>query len=92
MQNFAIGVVCWVNLILHSQEAVFKFVACLRQHAALRNVADGAYWVCAYANNQHKLEECRTLLWAMSLDEFRVVQLNPSLIIVSCSCLFKQLV
>eukprot|EP00435_Cladocopium_sp_Y103_P021673 s449_g5.t1 len=39
------------------QEAVYKFVACLRQQDALRNVTDGAYWVCAYANNQHKLEE-----------------------------------
>ena len=57
------------SLIPHSQEAIFKFVACLRQHAALRNVADGAYWVCAYANNQHRLKECQTLLWAMSLDE-----------------------
>ena len=62
------------SLIPHSQEAIFKFVACLRQHAALRNVADGAYWVCAYANNQHRLKECQTLLLAMSLGEFRVVQ------------------
>ena len=62
------------SLIPHSQEAIFKFVACLRQHAALRNVADGAYWVCAYANNQHRLKECQTLLWAMSLGEFGVVQ------------------
>ena len=62
------------SLIPHSQEAIFKFVACLRQHAALRNVADGAYWVCAYANNQHRLKECQTLLWAMSLGEFRMVQ------------------
>ena len=62
------------SLIPHSQEAIVKFVACLRQHAALRNVADGAYWVCAYANNQHRLKECQTLLWAMSLGEFRMVQ------------------
>lgn len=62
------------SLIPHSQEAIFKFVACLRQHAALRNVADGAYWVCAYANNQHRLKDCQTLLWAMSLGEFRMVQ------------------
>ena len=61
------------SLIPHSQEAIVKFVACLRQHAALRNVADGAYWVCAYANNQHRLQECHTLR-AMSLGEFRMVQ------------------
>eukprot|EP00435_Cladocopium_sp_Y103_P040199 s549_g10.t3 len=39
------------------QEAVLRFVACLRRHASLRNATQSAYWVCAYANNQHKLEE-----------------------------------
>ena len=40
------------------QEAVVRFVACLRQHAMLRKLTQHtAYWVCAYANNQHRLEE-----------------------------------
>ncbi|CAL1171926.1 unnamed protein product [Cladocopium goreaui] len=48
---------CW--FVSHAwQEAVCRFVACLRQHAELRNAVGLAYWVCAYANNQHKLQEC----------------------------------
>ncbi|CAL1171945.1 unnamed protein product [Cladocopium goreaui] len=47
---------CW--FVSHAwQEAVCRFVACLRQHAELRNAVGLAYWVCAYANNQHKLQE-----------------------------------
>ena len=42
-------------------EPVFKFVACLLQHARDRYYIAGdddswldiPYWVCAYANNQH---------------------------------------
>ena len=42
-------------------EPVFKFNACLLQHARDRyyiagdddSWLDTAYWVCAYANNQH---------------------------------------
>ena len=42
-------------------EPVFKFVACLLQHARDRYFIAGdddwwvdiKYWVCAYANNQH---------------------------------------
>ena len=38
-------------------EPVCKFVACLKCHASLRQLPDQtAYWVCAYANNQHQLE------------------------------------
>ncbi|CAL1129729.1 unnamed protein product, partial [Cladocopium goreaui] len=63
------------------QEAVFKFVACLRQHAALRNVADGAYWVCAYANNQHKLEEeiCAN---PRSTSFYRAMQLSIGVVLI----------
>lgn len=39
------------------QEAVCRFVACLHQHAKLRHAEDAAYWICAHANNQHKLQE-----------------------------------
>ncbi|CAL1171917.1 unnamed protein product, partial [Cladocopium goreaui] len=47
---------CW--FVSHAwQEAVCRFVACLRQHAELRNAVGLAYWVCAYANNQHKLQD-----------------------------------
>ena len=38
-------------------EPVCKFVACLKCHTSLRQLPDQtAYWVCAYANNQHQLE------------------------------------
>ncbi|CAL1139170.1 unnamed protein product [Cladocopium goreaui] len=38
-------------------EPVCKFVACLKCHASLHQLPDQtAYWVCAYANNQHQLE------------------------------------
>ena len=34
------------------------FVACLKQHAKLRELkSTSPYWVCAYANNQHDLDE-----------------------------------
>ena len=40
-------------------EAIFRFVTCLRHHALLRSLSNhSAYWVCAYANNQHKLKDC----------------------------------
>ena len=39
-------------------EPVVQFLACLEQHAADHGLeADAAYWVCAYANNQHALED-----------------------------------
>jgi len=38
-------------------EPVVKFVACLKHQASLRQLPDQtAYWVCAYANNQHQLQ------------------------------------
>ena len=39
-------------------EPIKLFLACLRRHAAIRelSVQASAYWVCAYANNQHALE------------------------------------
>ena len=39
-------------------EPVLKFLACIERHAADHDLpADTPYWVCAYANNQHKLEK-----------------------------------
>lgn len=40
-------------------EQVLKFVSCLEEHCCTRelNVDADAYWVCAYANNQHGLVE-----------------------------------
>mmetsp|Transcript_15830 Transcript_15830/g.23806 ORF Transcript_15830/g.23806 Transcript_15830/m.23806 type:complete len:601 (+) Transcript_15830:169-1971(+) len=39
-------------------EPVHDFLKCLEQHAFDRNLgSDTSYWVCAYANNQHNLEE-----------------------------------
>ena len=39
-------------------EPVPRFVACLRKHAAVRGLgATDPYWICAYANNQHVLDE-----------------------------------
>jgi len=39
-------------------EPVLQFLACIERHAADHGLdADTAYWVCAYANNQHMLEK-----------------------------------
>ena len=39
-------------------EPICKFEACLEQHAHVRELAGHtSYWVCAYANNQHDVEE-----------------------------------
>jgi len=37
-------------------EPIVEFIACLRQHRSDRSLRTPAYWVCAYANNQHSLE------------------------------------
>ncbi|CAL1126310.1 unnamed protein product, partial [Cladocopium goreaui] len=42
----------------HWFEPVCKFLACLEQHALVRELSSSTfYWVCAYANNQHCVEE-----------------------------------
>eukprot|EP00435_Cladocopium_sp_Y103_P039628 s4551_g10.t1 len=48
----------WLRFVSHAWlEPVCKFVACLKHHASLRQLSDQtAYWVCAYANNQHQLQ------------------------------------
>ncbi|CAE7779898.1 FBL4, partial [Symbiodinium sp. KB8] len=39
-------------------EPVPNFVTCLRKHAAVRGLpCSTSYWICAYANNQHELEQ-----------------------------------
>jgi hypothetical protein len=39
-------------------ESVLDFVKCLKQHAVDRGLGvDSPYWVCAYANNQWKLDD-----------------------------------
>ena len=42
-------------------EPIMLFLACLRRHASIRELSGQAlapaYWVCAYANNQHVLED-----------------------------------
>ena len=48
--QFCVGQIC--------EEPVCKFLACLEQHALVRELSSGTfYWVCAYANNQHCVEE-----------------------------------
>lgn len=38
------------------QEAIVDFITCLDGHGAVRQLGtEAAYWVCAYANNQHEL-------------------------------------
>eukprot|EP00930_Biecheleria_cincta_P013440 TRINITY_DN11974_c0_g1_i1.p1 TRINITY_DN11974_c0_g1~~TRINITY_DN11974_c0_g1_i1.p1 ORF type:complete len:685 (-),score=89.45 TRINITY_DN11974_c0_g1_i1:144-2147(-) len=41
-------------------EPVLDFITCLSQHAEdhVLSSTDSPYWVCAYANNQHRLHEC----------------------------------
>ncbi|CAE7571755.1 Igfals [Symbiodinium sp. CCMP2592] len=48
---------CW--FVSHAWvEPVVHFLQCLRRHAQVRALRGNfAYWVCAYANNQHELEE-----------------------------------
>eukprot|EP00930_Biecheleria_cincta_P034306 TRINITY_DN23728_c0_g1_i1.p1 TRINITY_DN23728_c0_g1~~TRINITY_DN23728_c0_g1_i1.p1 ORF type:complete len:719 (-),score=115.95 TRINITY_DN23728_c0_g1_i1:85-2241(-) len=36
-------------------EPVTSFVRCVAEHSRLRHLQDKAFWVCAYANNQHQL-------------------------------------
>ena len=41
-----------------NEEPVCKFLACLEQHALVRQLsASTAFWVCAYANNQHHISD-----------------------------------
>ena len=41
-----------------SEEPVSEFLACLEQHAGVRDLSGSTtYWVCAYANNQHRVED-----------------------------------
>ena len=48
---------CLVHVLI-SEEPVCKFLACLEQHALVRELLSStSYWVCAYANNQHCIEE-----------------------------------
>jgi hypothetical protein len=61
-------------------EPVFKFVACLLQHARDRYFIAGdddswldiPYWVCAYANNQHKYAPFASLIEIRFL-KFRLI-------------------
>lgn len=37
-------------------ESILDFVMCIEEHMAVRSISDScAYWICAYANNQHEL-------------------------------------
>ena len=48
--QFCVGQIC--------EEPVCKFLACLELHALVRELSSSTfYWVCAYANNQHCVEE-----------------------------------
>ena len=39
-------------------EPVRDFLMCLQKHVAVRDLQSTTpYWVCAYANNQHMLED-----------------------------------
>eukprot|EP00435_Cladocopium_sp_Y103_P012351 s1130_g3.t1 len=66
-------------------EPVCKFVACLKCHASLRQLSNQtAYWVCAYANNQHKLENeiCNN---PRKTSFYRAIKLNPLLLDVAAT-------
>ena len=39
------------------KEPIYRFIAVVRKHAAIRLLDDGCYWICAYANNQHNLAD-----------------------------------
>eukprot|EP00435_Cladocopium_sp_Y103_P004561 s4639_g1.t1 len=66
-------------------EPVCNFVACLKHHTSLRQLSDQtAYWVCAYANNQHQLENeiCNN---PRKTSFYRAIQLNPLLLDVAAT-------
>ena len=45
-------------LCVCDKEPVSEFLACLEQHARVREMPGSTtYWVCAYANNQHRVED-----------------------------------
>ena len=39
------------------KEPIYRFIAVLVVHAKTRLLGDAAYWICAYANNQHNLAD-----------------------------------
>ena len=39
------------------KEPLYRFIAVVRKHSAIRLLSDGCYWICAYANNQHNLAD-----------------------------------
>ncbi|CAJ1415050.1 unnamed protein product, partial [Effrenium voratum] len=64
------------------QEPILDFVRCLQGHAEVRELEETvAYWVCAYANNQHELgDELRCNPRETSF--FRAMQLSLGVVLV----------
>ncbi|CAL1157309.1 unnamed protein product [Cladocopium goreaui] len=68
-------------------EPVCKFLACLEQHALVRELSSSTfYWVCAYANNQHCVEE-DIKSNPRSTSFYRAMQMSEGVLLVSEGCL-----
>jgi len=63
-------------------EAVQDFVACVQEHASLRHFSeDTAFWVCAYANRQHSLNE-ELVLNPMETSFYRAMKLSEGVLLI----------
>ena len=83
----------WFHLVLISQEPIGKFLACLEQHALVRELLNStSYWVCAYANNQHCVEEDIPLN-PRSTSFYRAMQMSQGVLLVldSAGTPFKRI-
>ena len=83
----------WFRLVLISQEPICKFLACLEQHALVRELLSStSYWVCAYANNQHCVEEDITSN-PRSTSFYRAMQMSQGVLLVldSAGTPFKRI-
>ena len=77
--QFCVGQIC--------EEPVCKFLACLEQHALVRELSSSTfYWVCAYANNQHCVEE-DIKSNPRSTSFYRAMQMSEGVLLVSEGCL-----
>lgn len=64
------------------EEPVYNFLACLEQHALVRKLSmSTAFWVCAYANNQHCVADDITSN-PRSTSFYRAMQMSQGVLLV----------
>jgi len=63
-------------------EPVASFLRCIGHHAEVRGLAtDAAYWVCAYANNQHQIQS-EVSVNPEDTSFFRAIQLSVGVLLI----------